>query len=115
MADFETPKLGKFVAVPKLRRDAMAHSRPHPASAEQQRALGFPDRLVDDWHDVAIAKMGELIDEHQSLRVFLDACIKCGACTDKCHYYLGTADPKNMPVARQDLFRKVYRRHFTLS
>ena len=41
--------------------------------------------------------------------------MKCGACTDKCHYYLGTADPKNMPVARQDLFRKVYRRHYTFA
>jgi Fe-S oxidoreductase len=41
--------------------------------------------------------------------------VKCGACTDKCHYYLGTTDPKNMPVARQDLFRKVYRRYFTFA
>jgi Fe-S oxidoreductase len=46
--------------------------------------------------------------------VFLDSCVKCGACTDKCHYYLGTADPKNMPVARQDLLRSVYRRYYTL-
>ena len=48
-------------------------------------------------------------------RVFLDACVHCGACTDKCHYFLGTGDPKNMPVARQDLLRKVYRRYFTLA
>jgi Fe-S oxidoreductase len=41
--------------------------------------------------------------------------VKCGACTDKCHYYLGTTDPKNMPVARQDLFRKVYRRYYTFA
>jgi Fe-S oxidoreductase len=47
--------------------------------------------------------------------VFLDSCVKCGACTDKCHYYLGTSDPKNMPVARQDLFRKVYRRYYTFA
>ncbi|MEJ2003034.1 MAG: (Fe-S)-binding protein, partial [Maritimibacter sp.] len=40
---------------------------------------------------------------------------KCGACTDKCHYFLGTADPKNMPVARQDLLRSVYRRYFTFA
>ena len=45
----------------------------------------------------------------------LDACVKCGACTDKCHYYIGTSDPKNMPVARQDLLRSVYRRYFTLA
>ena len=41
--------------------------------------------------------------------------MKCGACTDKCHYYLGTADPKNMPVARQDLLRSVYRRYYTFA
>ena len=49
------------------------------------------------------------------LQVFLDSCVKCGACTDKCHYFLGTSDPKNMPVARQDLLRKVYRRYFTFA
>ncbi|HNB46787.1 MAG TPA: (Fe-S)-binding protein, partial [Burkholderiaceae bacterium] len=46
---------------------------------------------------------------------FMDACVHCGACTDKCHYFLGTGDPKNMPVARQELMRSVYRRHFTLA
>jgi Fe-S oxidoreductase len=59
--------------------------------------------------------MGELTGKYRSLQVFLDACVKCGACTDKCHYFLGTSDPKNMPVARQDLFRKVYRRYYTLA
>jgi Fe-S oxidoreductase len=58
--------------------------------------------------------MAELLGKYRSLQVFMDACVKCGACTDKCHYYLGTGDPKNMPVARQDLMRNVYRRHFTL-
>ena len=59
--------------------------------------------------------MGELVSQSRALRVFLDSCVKCGACTDKCHYFLGTADPKNMPVARQDLFRSVYRRYYTVS
>ncbi|MCW5700110.1 MAG: (Fe-S)-binding protein, partial [Rhodospirillales bacterium] len=36
-------------------------------------------------------------------------------CTDKCHFFLGTGDPKNMPVARQDLLRSVYRHYFTVS
>ena len=93
----------------------MAHSRPFVAAPEHQEALGFPGRLVEDWHDRAIARMGELLDRSRGLRVFLDSCVKCGACTDKCHYFLGTGDPKNMPVARQDLLRKVYRRHFTLA
>jgi Fe-S oxidoreductase len=45
----------------------------------------------------------------------MDACVHCGACSDKCHYFLGTGDPKNMPVARQDLMRAVYRRYFTFA
>ncbi|RKZ35261.1 MAG: (Fe-S)-binding protein [Gammaproteobacteria bacterium] len=93
----------------------MAHSKPYVAAAEHQEALGFPGELVDDWQNVAIAKMGELLGKYRSLPVFLDTCVKCGACTDKCHYYLGTGDPKNMPVARQDLLRKVYRRYFTFA
>jgi Fe-S oxidoreductase len=59
--------------------------------------------------------MQELTGKYRSFQVFLDSCVKCGACTDKCHYYLGTSDPKNMPVARQDLLRKVYRRYFTFA
>jgi Fe-S oxidoreductase len=59
--------------------------------------------------------MEDLTHKYRSFKVFLDSCVKCGACTDKCHYYLGTSDPKNMPVARQDLLRKVYRRNFTFA
>ena len=71
--------------------------------------------LVDDWQNVAVKKLGELVSQSRALQVFLDTCVKCGACTDKCHYYLGTQDPKNMPVARQDLLRAVYRRHYTFA
>ncbi len=71
--------------------------------------------LVDGWKDIAIAELGKQVESNRALQVFLDSCVKCGACTDKCHYYLGGGDPKNMPVARQDLIRGVYRRHFTLS
>lgn len=106
--EFEAP-----LPEPQLTPDATRDVRPYQASEKHQQALGFPERLVDNWQDTAIAKLGELLDRNRSLRVYLDACVKCGACTDKCHYYLGTGDPKNMPVARQDLLRSVYRRHFT--
>ena len=112
---FDVPPLTEYPVAPVLETDAMAKSRPFVAAAPIQEALGFPGALVDDWHDKAIAKMGELLDKYRSLRVYLDACVHCGACTDKCHYFLGTGDPQNMPVARQDLMRKVYRRHFTFA
>lgn len=93
----------------------MAHSKPYFAKPDHQESIGFPGELVDDWENKAIEKLGDLVDNSRALRVFLDTCVKCGACTDKCHYYLGTADPKNMPVARQDLLRQVYRRYYTFA
>jgi Fe-S oxidoreductase len=115
VADFDTPVLKEYPVIPHIQEGVMAHSKPFVAKEEFQEQLGFPGELVDNWEQVAIDKMGELTGKYRSLQVFLDSCVKCGACTDKCHYYLGTTDPKNMPVARQDLFRKVYRRYFTFA
>ncbi|MCC6608045.1 MAG: (Fe-S)-binding protein [Burkholderiales bacterium] len=114
-ADFQTPALKEYPVIPILAQDAMAGSKPYVASEKMNEALGFPGKLVEGWREIAIAKMGELRGRYRSLRVFLDACVHCGACTDKCHYFLGTGDPKNMPVARQELLRKVYRRYFTFA
>lgn len=115
MADFETPKIKEYPIIPKLQPGAMAHSSPYIAKPKFQEPLGYSAELQEGWEDVAIDKMGELLGKYRSLKVYMDSCVKCGACTDKCHYYLGTKDPKNMPVARQDLFRKVYRRYFTFA
>lgn len=115
MAEFDTPTLKPYPEIPPIEIGVMAHSKPYVAKQELQEKIGFPGELIDNWQQVAIDKMGELVDNSRALRVFLDSCVKCGACTDKCHYYLGTSDPNNMPVARQDLFRSVYRRHYTLA
>ncbi len=101
--------------IPALACGAMGKSKPFVAKANFQEPLGFPGELLPDWKERAIDKMGELLGKYRSLQVYLDSCVKCGACTDKCHYFLGTGDPKNMPVGRQDLLRKVYRRHFTFA
>ena len=115
MADFDTPELKEYPVIPHIQEGVMAHSKPYVAKEEFQKDLGFPGELVDNWEQVALDKMQELTGKYRGFRVFLDSCVKCGACTDKCHYYLGTSDPKNMPVARQDLLRKVYRRNFTFA
>jgi Fe-S oxidoreductase len=43
----------------------------------------------------------------------MDICVRCGACADKCHFFIGSGDPKNMPVMRAELIRSVYRKNFT--
>ncbi|MCW5611106.1 MAG: (Fe-S)-binding protein [Rubrivivax sp.] len=114
-AKFETPALKPYPVIPLVAEGAMASTRPFVASPQIQGNLGFPGELADGWEQRAIAKMGELLGKYRSLQVYMDACVHCGACSDKCHYFLGTGDPKNMPVARQDLMRKVYRRYFTFA
>jgi Fe-S oxidoreductase len=111
--EIEVPKFREYPLIPMLKPDAMKSDGPFVAKPEHQKPLNYPGELVDNWQQVAIDKMGDLLDRYRSLRVYLDSCVRCGACTDKCHYFIGTNDPKNMPVARQDLLRQVYRRYHT--
>ncbi|MDQ2089377.1 sulfate reduction electron transfer complex DsrMKJOP subunit DsrK [Marimonas arenosa] len=111
----DLPKMAHPLEIPKLKCGAMEGLAPFIAAPEHQEPLGYPGELVENWKEVALAKMKELAEKNRAFQVYLDACVKCGACTDKCHYFLGTGDPKNMPVARQDLLRSVYRRYFTFA
>ena len=111
----EIPELAHPLEIPRLKCGAMEGLAPYPASPEHQKGVGFPDELLPDWKERALAKMKDLAEKNRAFQVYLDACVKCGACTDKCHYFIGTGDPKNMPVARQDLLRSVYRRYFTFA
>jgi Fe-S oxidoreductase len=38
-------------------------------------------------------------------------CAHCGMCTDSCHYYLATGDPKLAPAYKADKVRKLFKRH----
>jgi len=128
VADYEVPEVKEYAVVPMPKDGVMTHLSPFVAKPEFQEALNYVGKkeqtsesempkyvLVDGWKEKAIDKMGDLLGRYRSLQVFMDSCVKCGACTDKCHYFLGTQDAKNMPVARQDLLRSVYRRYFTFA
>jgi len=114
VADIAVPELDGRIRIPLIHEGATAHYHTQVSGPEHQKPLDYPEELVDNWQEVAINKLGEILETNKALKVFMDICVKCGSCTDKCHYYLGTGDPKNMPVARQDLMRKVYRRYFTV-
>ncbi len=75
--------------------------------------LGLPVALPPDWQAAALRKLDELRRQRRSVQLALDLCVRCGACADQCQFFLGTGDPNNMPVARAELLRQVYRRHFT--
>ncbi len=72
-------------------------------------------KLPPDWKRIILEGMKERLKKFRSFRLFMDICVRCGACADKCHFYIGSGDPKNMPVLRAELIRSVYRRYFTLT
>jgi Fe-S oxidoreductase len=103
----------------------------YPAKKEKveylnsQKDLSFPNarewspedddwKLPENWKDIILKGLKERLDKFRSLKIFMDCCVRCGACADKCHFFLGTGDPKNMPVLRAELLRSVYRNDFTL-
>jgi Fe-S oxidoreductase len=103
------------IEIPKIERDATANLKCYFSKEKDMKLLDLPWELVDNWQEKAIAKMDELRKRNRALQDYLDICVRCGACTDKCHFFLGTGDPKNMPAARAELLRSVFRRYFTIS
>ncbi len=70
-------------------------------------------KLPENWKEIIIEGLRERLDRFRSLKIFMDICVRCGACADKCHFFVGGGDPKNMPVLRAELLRSIYRKEFT--
>jgi Fe-S oxidoreductase len=70
-------------------------------------------KLPENWKEIILEGLRERLDRFRSLKLFMDICVRCGACADKCHFFIGGGDPKNMPVLRAELLRSVYRKEFT--
>ena len=96
----------------------------YPAKGKHLDYLGMPNprqwapqdadwKLPENWKEIVIRGMKERLEKYRSFKVFMDICVRCGACADKCHFYIGGGDPKNMPVLRAELLRSIYRQEFT--
>ncbi|MDZ7699684.1 MAG: (Fe-S)-binding protein [Deltaproteobacteria bacterium] len=96
----------------------------HAAHGKDMAAVGMPNahdwrvededwKLPADWQGILLEGLRERLSRFRSLRIFMDSCVRCGACADKCHFFIGSGDPKNMPVLRAELLRSVYRKNFS--
>lgn len=70
-------------------------------------------KLPQNWKNIVLEGIANRLTRYRSFKVFMDICVRCGACADKCHFFLGSGDPKNMPVLRAELLRSIYRGEFT--
>ncbi len=115
----ETPWMDKKV-------DFREGTYSYPAAPKNLRRLDMPNprvwsptdedwQLPENWHEIIMKGIEERLSKYRSFRLFMDTCVRCGACADKCHFFIGSGDPKNMPVLRAELIRSIYRNDFTLA
>ncbi len=115
------PSATDWMDVPVDIRKGIACYAGNPKSLE---TLGAPNprtwscfdddwQLPENWQEIIHNGFKERLEKFRTFKVFMDICVRCGACADKCHYFIGTGDPKNMPVLRAELLRSVYRNDFT--
>jgi Fe-S oxidoreductase len=118
--DHRPPRTG-WMDTPVVIREGMYCYASNPKSVEY---VGLPNprswnpleddwKLPENWQQILHEGFKERLERFRTFKVFMDICVRCGACADKCHFFLGTGDPKNMPVLRAELLRSVYRNDFT--
>ena len=120
--DYTPPKTG-WMDTPVVFKEGMFCHGSKPKSLE---IVGFPNprdwrpadadwKLPENWKQILLDGIAERLEKYRSFRLFMDICVRCGACADKCHFFIGTGDPKNMPVLRAELIRSVYRKEYTVA
>jgi [DsrC]-trisulfide reductase subunit K len=120
--DYALPKTG-WMETPVVVKEGMFC---HGSKPKSLTTVGFPNprdwrpadadwKLPENWKEILLEGIAERLEKYRSFRLFMDICVRCGACADKCHFFIGTGDPKNMPVLRAELIRSIYRKEFTLA
>jgi len=120
--DYTTPSKSWMDPAVEFRKGTYCY----PGGAKHLKYLELPNprewhpneedwKLPENWKTILLEGMRDRLGRYRSYRLFLDICVRCGACADKCHFFIGSGDPKNMPILRTELLRSIYRRYFTLS
>ncbi|HHY95192.1 MAG TPA: (Fe-S)-binding protein [Firmicutes bacterium] len=118
--EYRPPRTGWMDTPVQFRRGTFCYA----AKPKSLEVLGLPNprpwspededwKLPENWREIILEGLRERLHRFRSLQIFMDCCVRCGACADKCHFFIGSGDPKNMPVLRAELLRSVYRRDFT--
>jgi Fe-S oxidoreductase len=118
--DWHPPKSGWMDTPPDMRQGTYIY----PGKKKNLEIMGFQHardwavedvdwKLPEGWQRIVLEGMADRLTKFRSFKIFMDTCVRCGACADKCHFFLGSGDPKNMPVLRAELLRSIYRKDFT--
>lgn len=71
--------------------------------------MAQPDELSDE-ERVTRAKAVMRAKTDRGLALDLEACVSCGYCSEACHFYQSTQDPRYTPTRKLDLLRRLHAR-----
>ena len=71
--------------------------------------MAQPEPLTDAQR-LARAKAVMHAKTDRALAIDLESCVNCGYCSEACHFYQSTQDPKYTPTRKLDLLRRVHAR-----
>ncbi|UUZ73055.1 hypothetical protein LP415_06485 [Polaromonas sp. P1(28)-8] len=69
--------------------------------------MAQPEPIADE-ERVSRAKAVMRRKTDRGLALDLEACVNCGYCSEACHFYQPTRDPKYTPTRKLDLLRRVH-------
>ena len=87
--DYRPPKKGWMETPVEFRPGNWCY----PAKPSALQTLGLPNprewmptdddwKLPDNWKEIIIDGLKERLDKYRSLKIFMDICVRCGACAD---------------------------------
>jgi ferredoxin len=98
--DFRPPRQNWLQPDTKFRKGTYSYA----GGEKSLRYLGLPNprtwqpydadwKLPPDWKQIILDGMKDRLGKFRSFRLFMDICVRCGACADKCHFYIGSREP----------------------
>ena len=83
---------------PTIDFEARVGTWSYPGAAKNLEYLGFPNprewspadedwKLPDNWKEIIHEGFLDLLGRFRSLKIFMDCCVRCGACADKCRFF----------------------------
>ena len=88
--DYTPPKTHWLETPVEIREHMFCHA----AKAKDLETVGFPYgrewrpndedwKLPENWETIILEGMRSLLKKYRSFQVFMDICVRCGACADK--------------------------------
>ncbi len=88
--DYKPPKTSWMDTPAELRKDMFCWGN----KEKSLKAVDFPNvrawsvadedwKLPENWKEIFIEGLRERVNKYRSFRLFLDICVRCGACADR--------------------------------